>query len=304
MPMSSIAACHDHRRRRPAARRHAIEPRDPADAKVSDLVFDGRRVTGVRLVDGAVLHADCVILCAGTYGSPPILMRSGIGPRASRRSASRCARPARRRSEPRRPPRRRGRARLSRAGQRPAPCFHTIATFRSATASASDPPDLDALVRRSAGRSAGLVDRRRAAQAALEGQVRLRSSIRRTRRASTCRACPSRSTSNGWQRGLPARVRRRASRPATTRSRAWRRPAPCDALDASSARRLLGAACRRTCSMGAAEEAPWSMRRAGPRPRAPLRRRRLDHARRAVGLRPPLDDHDRRAPVGRDRRPT
>ena len=49
-------------------------------AQVSDVVFDGTRATGVRLLNGRVVHAGCVVLCAGTYGSPPILLRSGIGP--------------------------------------------------------------------------------------------------------------------------------------------------------------------------------------------------------------------------------
>jgi len=38
------------------------------------------RVTGVRLLDGRVIGAGCVALASGTYGSPSILMRSGIGP--------------------------------------------------------------------------------------------------------------------------------------------------------------------------------------------------------------------------------
>jgi len=50
------------------------------EAHVADIVFEGTRARGVRLVDGAVIEAGWVVLCAGTYGSPPILMRSGIGP--------------------------------------------------------------------------------------------------------------------------------------------------------------------------------------------------------------------------------
>jgi choline dehydrogenase len=33
----------------------------------------------VRLLDGTVIEAGWVVLSAGTYGSPPILMRSGVG---------------------------------------------------------------------------------------------------------------------------------------------------------------------------------------------------------------------------------
>lgn len=51
-----------------------------ADAAVAAIVVDANRTTGVRLVDGSFVHADWIVLAAGTYGSPAILMRSGIGP--------------------------------------------------------------------------------------------------------------------------------------------------------------------------------------------------------------------------------
>lgn len=50
------------------------------NATVDRVLFDGRRAVGVRLVSGEEIHASEVILSAGAYGSPAILLRSGIGP--------------------------------------------------------------------------------------------------------------------------------------------------------------------------------------------------------------------------------
>ena len=50
------------------------------DAEVDGVVIEGKRAVGVKLVDGEVLSAREVILAAGTFGSPAILLRSGIGP--------------------------------------------------------------------------------------------------------------------------------------------------------------------------------------------------------------------------------
>jgi choline dehydrogenase len=52
-----------------------------ANCLVDRLVLAGGRVQGVGLADGSTEEAECVTLCAGSIGSPAILMRSGIGPR-------------------------------------------------------------------------------------------------------------------------------------------------------------------------------------------------------------------------------
>ena len=49
------------------------------EAEVAEVVFDGTRAAGVRLLDGQTIGAAHVVLCAGVYGDPAILMRSGIG---------------------------------------------------------------------------------------------------------------------------------------------------------------------------------------------------------------------------------
>ncbi|HWG24934.1 GMC family oxidoreductase [Actinospica sp.] len=50
------------------------------DAIVDRVLIEQGRAVGVKLADGRVVRADRVVLAAGTYGSPAILLRSGVGP--------------------------------------------------------------------------------------------------------------------------------------------------------------------------------------------------------------------------------
>ena len=59
------------------------------DALVRRVCFQGRRVVGVELIDGEVIDAGEVILCAGVIQNPPLLLRSGVGP-AQRVAALGC----------------------------------------------------------------------------------------------------------------------------------------------------------------------------------------------------------------------
>jgi choline dehydrogenase len=112
-------------------------------AQVSHVHFDGRQATGVELVDGTFVRANLVVLCAGTYGSPPILLRSGVGPAEHLRSvrvpvhldlpgvgANLSDHPAL----------------MMDAGYHgpgpEGPILHSVATFHSATTPTAQPPDL------------------------------------------------------------------------------------------------------------------------------------------------------------------
>jgi choline dehydrogenase-like flavoprotein len=50
------------------------------DTLVASVACKGTRAVGIRLLDGTLLEADRVVLAAGAYASPGVLMRSGIGP--------------------------------------------------------------------------------------------------------------------------------------------------------------------------------------------------------------------------------
>ncbi|WP_026909513.1 GMC family oxidoreductase [Patulibacter minatonensis] len=61
----------------PARTRPNLEIR--GEAPVDRILLDDGRALGVRLADGEELHADEVVVCAGTMHTPAILLRSGLG---------------------------------------------------------------------------------------------------------------------------------------------------------------------------------------------------------------------------------
>ena len=114
-----------------------------SEVEVAHVVFEGARAIGVSLTDGTNIDAGCVVLCAGTYGSPAILMRSGVGPPEHLRSVgvpTRFNLPG-------------VGANLAdhpgvdldcgyQGAARESPLLHTIATFHSRRTNDSAPPDL------------------------------------------------------------------------------------------------------------------------------------------------------------------
>lgn len=114
-----------------------------ADTLVAEVLFEGTRATGIRCADGAVVEAGRIVLAAGVFGTPALLMRSGVGPAAHLRSVG-------------------IRTRVDlpgvgsnladhsgfeldlgyRAAARAEPLLHVIGTFHSSSASVQDAPDL------------------------------------------------------------------------------------------------------------------------------------------------------------------
>ena len=113
------------------------------DTMVATVVIGSGRATAVQLDDGTLIRADLIVLTAGTYGSPAILMRSGIGPADHLAElgipvrvdlpgvgANLADHPA---------------VELDSGWRGPAtegPALHTIATFRSSSAPGDAPQDL------------------------------------------------------------------------------------------------------------------------------------------------------------------
>jgi len=114
-----------------------------ADAQVAEVVLEGTRAVGVQLIDGSIVRGERIVLCSGTYGSPPILMRSGIGPADDLRSVGipvRVDLPGVGSNLADHPG---ADVDVGYAGPgRSTPLLHTIATFHSADAPTDGPPDL------------------------------------------------------------------------------------------------------------------------------------------------------------------
>ncbi len=148
-----------------------------ADSMVGSVAIDAGRATGVRLIDGTEIAAGWTVLAAGTYGSPTILMRSGIGPAAHLHSvgidvridlpgvgANLADHPA---------------VDLDsgwRGSATSGPVLHTIATFRSSLAPADGAPDLMFWVTDPDGDEPGFWFDPLLLKPASRGTVRLRSS--------------------------------------------------------------------------------------------------------------------------------
>lgn len=98
-----------------------------ADATVDRVLLSGTRVTGVRLVDGSVLKADAVVLSGGVYGSPAVLLRSGLD--LAGVGANLADHPG-------------ILVGLEYEGPASDPVLHTITSFRSSLAPPDAPPDL------------------------------------------------------------------------------------------------------------------------------------------------------------------
>ena len=177
MPMST----RDGRRVTTADAYLAVERRPAnlvirADAPVASVTVQAGVATGVRLQGGGEIGAGWVVLAGGTYGSPPLLMRSGIGPAAHLREvgievlqdlpgvgANLADHPG---------------VDLDsgwRGEAKAGPILHTIATLRSSQAAAEGAPDLMFWVSDPAGAEPGFYFDPVLLKPVSRGSVRLRS---------------------------------------------------------------------------------------------------------------------------------
>jgi len=117
------------------------------DAQVAEVVMDGSRAVGVRLLSGETVEADVIVLCAGAYASPALLLRSGVGPANDLRALGievRADLPGVGRNLADHPS-----VSLElpyRSDPEPAPLFQVVATLHSSESTSADPPDLQSAV--------------------------------------------------------------------------------------------------------------------------------------------------------------
>jgi choline dehydrogenase len=113
------------------------------DAMVDRILMERDRAAGVQFVDGSQVRATTVVLAGGTYGSPALLLRSGVGPADELRRLGipvAIDLPAVGRNLADHPG-----VDLDLGYHGPGttgPALHSIATFRSTRATPQDPPDL------------------------------------------------------------------------------------------------------------------------------------------------------------------
>ncbi len=117
------------------------------ETEVAEVTVEGNRAVGVRLAGGETIEAAVVVLCAGAYASPAVLLRSGVGPAdelAALGIPVAVDLPGVGRNLADHPS-----VSLElpyRSDAEPAPLFQVVATLHSSRSKSSDPPDLQVLV--------------------------------------------------------------------------------------------------------------------------------------------------------------
>ncbi len=191
------------RRRVPAPDARTVQPRDPRRLDGRAGRGRGRPGDGGRLVDGTEIRAGWVVLAAGTYGSPTILMRSGIGPAGAPRRPRhrRPGRASRRGRQPGRPSGGRPRLRLAGPGddRSDPPLDRDVPKLRASTGGA---PDLMFWISDPEGDEPGFWFDPVLLKPRSRGSVRLRSSDPAASAADhAARAFATPPTSSAWWRG-------------------------------------------------------------------------------------------------------
>ena len=277
------------------------------DAMVASVVLESGRATAVQLDDGTLIRADLIVLAAGTYGSPTILMRSGIGPAGHLGElgipvrvdlpgvgANLADHPA---------------VELDsgwRGQATDGPALHTIATFRSSSAPTDGPQDLMFWITDPDGPEPGFWFDPVLLKPRSRGSVRLRSADPaappRIRLPGLSEAHDIDRLVEAYRLGLEL-----AGRPEIRRhahgSSAGRAVDPGGMAPPHRRERLFDPARRGDVRDGTVTRARRRRRRRRPGPwrRPAARHRRLDHPRRPVGIPAPDHDHAGRAPRRGDR---